>query len=52
LLVEGLSNAQIASRLAISQATAKYHVRNILNKLGAGSRTEAVSLAWQHDLTS
>jgi NarL family two-component system response regulator LiaR len=52
LLVEGLSNAQIARRLAISQTTVKYHVRNILNKLGADSRTEAVSLAWQHNLTS
>ncbi len=50
LLVEGLSNAQIARRLAISQATVKYHVRSILNKLGAASRTEAVSLAWQYDL--
>lgn len=52
LLVEGLSNAQIAERLTISQATVKYHVRGILNKLGATSRTEAVSLAWQYDLTS
>ncbi|MFP4441035.1 MAG: response regulator [Chloroflexaceae bacterium] len=50
LLVEGLPNAQIAERLAISQATVKYHVRSILNKLGAASRTEAVSLAWQYDL--
>lgn len=50
LLVEGLSNAQIASRLAISQATVKYHVRSILSKLGAASRTEAVSLAWQYHL--
>jgi NarL family two-component system response regulator LiaR len=50
LLVEGLPNAQIARRLAISQATVKYHVRSILNKLGAASRTEAVSLAWQYDL--
>jgi NarL family two-component system response regulator LiaR len=50
LLVEGLSNAQIAKRLAISQSTVKYHVRSILNKLGATSRTEAVSLAWQYAL--
>lgn len=50
LLVEGLSNAQIAERLTISPATARYHVSNILSKLGAGSRAEAVSLAWQHNL--
>lgn len=52
LLVEGLPNAQIANRLAISQATVKYHVHSILHKLGAASRTEAVSLAWQYALTS
>jgi NarL family two-component system response regulator LiaR len=52
LLAAGLSNAQLAERLAISQATVKYHVRSILTKLGAASRTEAVSLAWQHDLIS
>lgn len=52
LLVRGLPNAEIAARLSISQATAKYHVRSILTKLGATSRTEAVSLAWQHDLAT
>ena len=50
LLVEGLSNAQIAEQLSISPATVKYHVRGVLNKLNAASRTEAVSLAWQYDL--
>lgn len=52
LLVDGLSNAQIAEQLTISPATVKYHVRGVLNKLGAASRTEAVSLAWQYDLVS
>ena len=50
LLVEGLSNAEIAERLVISVATAKFHVRGILSKLGVSSRTEAVALALQQDL--
>jgi NarL family two-component system response regulator LiaR len=50
LMVEGLSNAQIAERLVISTATAKYHVRGILAKLGASTRSEAMALAWQHNL--
>jgi NarL family two-component system response regulator LiaR len=50
LLVEGLSNAAIAERLMISPATVRYHVSSILRKLGASSRAEAVSLAWQHHL--
>ena len=50
LLVEGLSNAEIAERLVISVATVKFHVRGILSKLGVSSRTEAVTLAWQENL--
>jgi NarL family two-component system response regulator LiaR len=52
LLVEGLSNAEIAERLVISVATAKFHVRGILGKMGVSSRTEAVTLAWQHKLVN
>jgi DNA-binding NarL/FixJ family response regulator len=43
LLSEGLGNKEIASRLAISEHTAKFHISSILGKLGAASRTEAVS---------
>jgi NarL family two-component system response regulator LiaR len=50
LLIQGLSNAEIAERLVISLATAKFHVRSILGKLGVSSRTEAVALALQQKL--
>jgi len=50
LLVEGLSNAEIADRLYLSVAAIKYHVSNILSKLGASNRTEAVVLAMEHNL--
>ncbi|MFC2046589.1 response regulator, partial [Chloroflexota bacterium] len=50
LMVEGLSNAEIAERLVISVATAKFHVRGILSKLGVKSRAEAVALAWQQNI--
>jgi NarL family two-component system response regulator LiaR len=52
LLVKGLNNAQIAVTLEISPATAKAHVSNILSKLGASSRAEAVSVAIQQNLVS
>jgi NarL family two-component system response regulator LiaR len=50
LLVEGRSNAEIAERLFVSVAAAKYHVSSILSKLGAANRTEAATLALQHKL--
>ena len=50
LLVEGRSNAEIAERLVIGLSTAKFHVSNILSKLHATSRAEAVALALQHHL--
>jgi DNA-binding CsgD family transcriptional regulator len=43
-MAEGASNAAIGESLVISQATVKSHVRHVLRKLGAGNRTEAVSL--------
>jgi NarL family two-component system response regulator LiaR len=50
LLVEGMSNAQIAERLTVSRATVKFHVGGILTKLGASSRAEAITLTWQRRL--
>jgi LuxR family maltose regulon positive regulatory protein len=48
LLSNGLSNREIARTLWIAESTAKVHVRNVLRKLGARSRTEAAALSSQH----
>ncbi len=45
LIVEGLSNSQIADRLVIAKATAKAHVHSILQKLYVDDRTKAAILA-------
>ncbi|MBE0671029.1 MAG: response regulator transcription factor [Anaerolineales bacterium] len=50
LMVEGLSNTQIAGRLTVSPSTIKSHVSNILSKLGVASRTEAVTLALRNHI--
>jgi DNA-binding NarL/FixJ family response regulator len=42
-MAEGLGNKEIAAKLAISEHTAKFHVASILGKLGAATRTEAVT---------
>lgn len=44
LMALGLGNKEIAARLDISEHTAKFHVSSILAKLGAASRTEAVTI--------
>ncbi len=49
-LSAGLGNKEIAARLNISEHTAKFHVASIMGKLGAASRTEAVTLAIRHGL--
>ena len=43
LVSEGLGNKEIAVKLNISDHTVKFHISSILSKLGAASRTEAVS---------
>jgi DNA-binding CsgD family transcriptional regulator len=45
LLAEGLSNREIAARLEISPATAKFHVGRVIDKLDATGRTDAVAHA-------
>ncbi len=47
LIADGLSNAQIAERLIISEKTVKSHVSNILNKLHLADRTQAAVYAWR-----
>ncbi|NNH53685.1 response regulator transcription factor [Promicromonospora citrea] len=50
LVAQGLSNRQIGERLFISTKTVSVHVSNVLAKLGASGRAEAVSLAHQRGL--
>ena len=50
LLAQGIPNKQIAQRLRISEHTVKFHVSAIMTKLGASSRTEAVTTAARRGL--
>ncbi len=50
LMVEGLNNAEIAERIVVSLSTVKYHISNILMKLGVDNRVSAVTIAIQKKL--
>ncbi len=50
MMVDGLSNPEIADRLIVSRSTVKFHVSSILSKLGVASRTEAVSVSIRNKL--
>jgi NarL family two-component system response regulator LiaR len=50
LMVEGLNNSEIAGRIFVSLSTVKYHVSNILSKLGVDNRVAAITQAIQRKL--
>ena len=50
MLAEGLVNKEIAARLGISEHTVKFHISSILDKLGASTRTEAVTMGIRRGL--
>jgi DNA-binding NarL/FixJ family response regulator len=50
LLADGLANKAIAARLGIAERTVKFHVGEILARLGAGNRAQAVAIAQQRGL--
>ena len=52
LLAQGNTNKEIAVELVISERTVKFHVSSIFNKLGAGNRTEAVTIAARQGLVT
>ena len=51
LIAQGLSNQEIADRLAVSEATVRTHVSRILGKLHLASRTQAALYAVREGLT-
>jgi len=50
LVARGLSNAEIARELWLSQQTIKFHLTNVYRKLGVANRTEAARYAYRHAL--
>lgn len=50
LICDGYRNKQIAERLSIAETTVNFHIKNIVDKLGANDRTHAVTIALRRGL--
>jgi NarL family two-component system response regulator LiaR len=50
MVADGLTNAEIADRLVLSEKTVKGHVSNILGKLHLNDRTQAAVYAWREGI--